>query len=123
MKIPEALQIIGRTYVLQQNNTVYTKDDSYSQTHPGLQIIEASDRTKTDVAQEKWELDYIHEVQHLVYNALGYPADYDDEEKVTRFSEVWYQIIKQIVGANTKELIDRVKQLENDLAKIKRSKK
>lgn len=98
VKIPKTIQIGGlvleikdRTEMCKDYEEEGTADFNHSR------IILDTHSTGEKLSQQAREVTFFHELTHYVDNACNLKLS---EEDVDRRAHYWYQIIKQLIGAN-----------------------
>jgi hypothetical protein len=96
MKIPEKLQIAGRTFKVIFDNKPLLKPNLSGQIqYNQCKIILRKSDEYGIYARDQQEQIFLHEIVHGILNAMDHQAN-DDEGFVESFSQYLHQIIKQL---------------------------
>ena len=99
MKIPEKLQISGKEYQVIIQDVIKEKDNSKSLgiiKYTETKILIAKENDYGKCSKESINHTFLHEAVHGALSAIGYEDMSSDEKFVDSFSDILYQIIKQI---------------------------
>lgn len=116
MKIPPIIEVVGKHYIVEHNADHCEDQGCRGQIIFNRHRIILQDEKRTD-EQTTWT-SFIHELQHAILSATGYTKLNDDEEFIDRTSELWYQIIQQLVECNMEEAMSK-RNAANKLRKAK----
>lgn len=97
MKIPDKLQLMGRTIDIIKDNKLCDEKRVYGEARYNLSQILYEDHT-SGVPRKKdtVEITVLHEIIHFMFWILEYDNLKDDEKLVGQLSELLYQVITQI---------------------------
>jgi len=91
MKIPNKIQIAGRTYKIIKNKKISDKEHVKGRIYyDQCEILLNNDKMYNF---QDMEISLIHECLHAIFYALDFEQD---EGRVIKLSELLYQVIKQL---------------------------
>jgi hypothetical protein len=106
MKIPKTFYILGKKYNIEMYDDLFEKDGVYGDVDPDLKLIRLQKVGKVGCMEEsgneyiKYVDDddvletWLHELVHLILSCMGEDKLYRNEQFVSLFSGMLYQIIK-----------------------------
>ena len=97
MKIPDKIQIAGRVYDVIFSDELTTDNSEHARIEPDkCKIIIQSSCKGNERSKQGIEITFIHEIIHAISKGIGNYELYNDEKFTDQFTELLYQVIKQI---------------------------
>ncbi|NHZ86532.1 MAG: hypothetical protein GWP19_11750 [Planctomycetia bacterium] len=97
MKIPDKIQIAGRIFDIVYNNELNNEYGSSAEINPDkCKIIIQGNCKGNERNQQSIYISFLHEIIHAISKISGNRKLYEDEQFTEQFTELLYQVIKQI---------------------------
>ena len=93
-KIPDKIQIAGRTIKIEFDKKLLSESDCYGESSVTESKITLCNDKR--ISEETINVTFIHEVFHLILYAMGEEKEFVNEKFVSKISEMLYQFIKQL---------------------------